>query len=82
MSSCFFEVFNRSNQEIVKEKILRKIFLFLKEENSKEEIRGVKLLDYSMDFLRNNKFNPTIAGYIQKVLDSLLTVRGMDVRFY
>lgn len=35
-----------------------------------------------MDFINDGKFNPTTAGYIQKILDALMNVRGMDVKTF
>ena len=53
-----------------------------KEEEKKDQICGLKLLDYLMDFIKDGKFNPTTAGYIQKIFDALMNVRGMDVKTF
>lgn len=53
-----------------------------KERKDSEEIKGLKLLEYLFRFIDENRFNPTTAGYIQKILNSLLNVRGVDVKTF
>lgn len=43
-------------------------------------IKGTKLLEYFLNFIMDNEFNSTTAGYIQKILNSILNLRGVDVK--